>query len=97
MTITPQHRWELLKFERMLQYKKARKLTPHLVWPDGTKEPIFVNWLGWYQAGLYEAERLEAFYLDDEYWDGLLDGVVVALRKNDNYQEEAFMAWAKTL
>lgn len=96
MDITPEHYWELLKFQRMLKYKRPRKLTPHLVWPDGTKEPIFVNCRGWYQADLYEAEDLETFYLED-LWDGLLDGVVVALRKNDNYQEEAFMAWADSL
>lgn len=96
MTITPEHRWELIKFEGMVKDRRIRKMTPHLIWPDGSKESIFFNEQGWLQAGLYEAEDLETFYLED-LWDGLLDGVKVALRKNDNYQEDSFMAWARGL
>ena len=91
--MTPEERFELFKFERMVKDNRVRKLTPHLVWADGSKESIFLNDQDWFQAGLYEAESLDIFYLED-LWDGLLDGVKVALRRNENYQEEALMGWA---
>lgn len=94
--MTPEQRWELSKFERMVKDNRVRKMTPHIVFPDGSKEPIFFNEQGWFQADLYEAEDLETFYLE-ELWDGLLDGVKVALRKNDNYQDEMLIRWANSL
>ena len=87
---------KLLKFERMVKDNRVRKMTPHVVWPDGSKEPIFFNDQGWFQAGLEEACSLSQFY-DEELWDGLLDGVKVALKKNDNYQDEMFISWAYSL
>jgi|11BtaG_2_1085332.scaffolds.fasta_scaffold146903_2 hypothetical protein len=83
---------QLSKFERMVKDNRVRKMTPHVVFPDGSKEPIFFNDQGWFQADLHEACSLEQFY-DEELWDGLLDGVKVALRKNDKFQDEALMSW----
>ena len=96
MPMTPNEQFQLWKFEAMVKDKRIRKITPHVVWPDGTKEPIFFNEQGWFQAGLHEAVDLAQFY-DEELWDGLLDGVKVALRKNDNYQAQAIIAWAYSL
>lgn len=96
MPMTPEHRWELSKFERMVKDNRVRKMTPHIVFPDGSKEPIFFNDQGWFQAGLEEVCSLSQFY-DEELHDGLLDGVKVALRKNDNYRDDMLMAWANSL
>ena len=92
-TVTAQHRYNLAQYEQAIKSRRLRKLAPHLVWPDGSKEKIFFNNRGWFQAGLYEVEYLDTFYIE-EIWDGLLDGVTVAMRKNDTYMDDAFMAWA---
>ena len=94
--MTNEERFQLWNFELMVKDKRVRKMKPHVVFPDGSKEPIFYNDQGWFQAGLHEAVDLAQFY-DEELWDGLLDGVKVALRKNDNYQDDMLIAWANNL
>jgi hypothetical protein len=94
--MTPEERFQLWKFERMVKDNRVRKMTPHIVFPDGSKEPIFFNDQGWFQADLHEACSLDQF-CDEELWDGLLDGVKVALRKNENYHDQMLMAWANSL
>ena len=93
---------DLQRYERMLR-RPSLKMVPSVIYPNGTHSRIFRDEEGSYRIDDLFGLELEFYSLkeivslaDNDLFPEF-EGITIALRKNPNWQDDAMLAWARSL
>lgn len=93
---------DLQRFEKMLK-KPLLKMVPSVIYPNGTHSRIFKDEEGSYRIddlfGLelefYSLKEIELLAENDLFPE--FEGITIGLRKNPRWQDDALLAWARSI